>query len=238
MAGLLLCQSGTQTLGETSVDMLGTRSRFVGRLPVGRKLLLIYLIYLLDLSAVICISGVLINEKYIAINFARKEVAGNADMALVRDTLLALPVPVGEGAQPVDGAAVRRWADNILTAEKRHGQGMRAEDTSRATVAALQGLAADPRLIGNQSDMILDPDLDSCHTMSLALLGFPELVELLARTAQRATLIDRAPAELRARLQTELLILEGQLDAVLRSIESDCAEGIASGRRSRRPGSG
>lgn len=36
--------------------------RAIGQLPVGRKLLLIYL---LDLTAVIYISSILINEKYI-----------------------------------------------------------------------------------------------------------------------------------------------------------------------------
>ena len=47
----------------------------LARLSVGRKLLLIYL---LDLTAVIFVSGILIHEKYIAINFARDELRGNA----------------------------------------------------------------------------------------------------------------------------------------------------------------
>lgn len=45
----------------------------LGRLSVGKKLLLIYL---LDLTAVIYISSILINEKYIAINFAHDELRG------------------------------------------------------------------------------------------------------------------------------------------------------------------
>lgn len=49
--------------------------RVIGQLPVGRKRLLIYL---LDLTAVIDISGILINEKYISTNFSRKELAGLA----------------------------------------------------------------------------------------------------------------------------------------------------------------
>ena len=54
---------------------LGPLSRLLGRLSVGRKLMLIYL---LDLTAVIFISGILVQEKFIAIDFARKELAGNA----------------------------------------------------------------------------------------------------------------------------------------------------------------
>ena len=79
-------------IGSTGVNAVrGIFLRFVGRLPVGRKLLLIYL---LDLSAVIYVSGILINEKYIAINFARKEVAGSAYIAEVRDVLTGLRVPI------------------------------------------------------------------------------------------------------------------------------------------------
>jgi cytochrome b subunit of formate dehydrogenase len=62
--------------------MLSYLLRAIGQLPVGRKLLLIYL---LDLTAVIYISGILINEKYISIDFSRKELAGNAYIAEVRD---------------------------------------------------------------------------------------------------------------------------------------------------------
>ena len=46
-------------------------SGWLGRLSVGRKLMLIYL---LDLTAVIYVSSILIHEKYLAIDFTRKEV--------------------------------------------------------------------------------------------------------------------------------------------------------------------
>lgn len=55
--------------------MLGKLSKWLGRLSVGRKLMLIYL---LDLTAVIYVSGILINEKFLSIDFARKEIAGVA----------------------------------------------------------------------------------------------------------------------------------------------------------------
>ena len=48
--------------------MLGKLSKWLGRLSVGRKLMLIYL---LDLTAVIYVSGILINEKFLSIDFAR-----------------------------------------------------------------------------------------------------------------------------------------------------------------------
>ena len=54
-------------------------SGWLGRLSVGRKLMLIYL---LDLTAVIYVSSILIHEKYLAIDFTRKEVVGTAYAAV------------------------------------------------------------------------------------------------------------------------------------------------------------
>jgi hypothetical protein len=56
----------------------------ISRLSVGRKLILIYA---LDLSAVIFVSTILINEKFIAIDFSRKEIIGNHYIAAVRDAI-------------------------------------------------------------------------------------------------------------------------------------------------------
>ena len=63
--------------------------RFLGRLSVGRKLALIYL---LDLTAVIYVSSILINEKFIGIDFARKELAGNTYIVGVREALVGPPL--------------------------------------------------------------------------------------------------------------------------------------------------
>jgi diguanylate cyclase (GGDEF)-like protein len=82
--------------------------------------------------------------------------------------------------------------------------------------------------VGNQSNLILDPDLDSYYTMSLIVLRYPELLEvidgvgvLLAAQAQAGI----AAADAR----TQYLILEGKLDASRQSIDSDHSEAIAAG---------
>ncbi len=64
--------------------MFRKMSYWLGRLSVGQKLTLIYL---LDLTAVIYVSSVLIQEKYIAIDFARKEMVGAAYTEAVRANL-------------------------------------------------------------------------------------------------------------------------------------------------------
>ena len=211
-------------------------SRLVGRLPVGRKLLLIYL---LDLTAVIYISVILINEKFLAINFARKEIQGNAYISEIRDALVRMPVPLKGlpvAALPAD------LGKPLAKAHQAHGEDMKADDTAQSLAQALAAkdawdlphyqlaLDASRSLItrlGNQSNLILDPDLDSYYTMSLVVLRFPELLEVLAHTAQKSVEFDTAPPAQRARLRTELLILEGQLDGLTKGIFADYDEAFA-----------
>ena len=230
--------------------MLGLFTRFVARLPVGRKLLLIYL---LDLSAVIYISGILINEKYIAINFARKEVAGNLYIAEIRDTLSALAVPIipssgGPASAPLPpDADLNGWITRLERAESQHGPGMASEDASAALIAAVRAMRGKPSLdtqrheavkdaaralitrVGNQSNLILDPDLDSYYTMSLLVLRFPELQDVMARTASKTVELALSSGERHAVLLTETLILEGRLDAAIKGMQSDYAEALAAG---------
>ncbi len=85
---------------------------WLGRLSVGRKLTLIYL---LDLTAVIYVSGILIHEKYLAIDFARKEIVGTRYSAVVRDLLLppfrdAAPGSAGSASVPVEARQARLLA--------------------------------------------------------------------------------------------------------------------------------
>jgi len=230
--------------------MLGLFARFVGRLPVGRKLLLIYL---LDLSAVIYVSGILINEKYIAINFARKEVAGSAYIAEVRDVLTALPVPIVPDAAGKARASVPeplqldRWTRLLAQVEQQHGEGMASQDTSMELIQQLQKLAGRAALdkplyyaiqdagrelitrLGNQSNLILDPDLDSYYTMSLLVLRFPELQDLIGRLAGQSVEYAASSGEARTVLLNEMLISEGRLAATIKGIKSDYAEALAAG---------
>ncbi|WP_257572535.1 EAL domain-containing protein [Janthinobacterium sp. UMAB-56] len=207
----------------------------IGKLTVGRKLALIYL---LDLSAVIFISGILINEKYLAIDFSRKEMAGNDYIAAIRDALLPLTRSTAQaGAQ---AAAVEQ-------AESSFGGGMRSAELNAQFAALLRqagntpaapddDIAPSPAFVagralltrvGNQSNLILDPDLDSYYTMSLVILRFPELLELLNSTRALALQLANAKGAQRQRLQTQFLILEGRMEATMGGIGSDYTEAFA-----------
>lgn len=201
--------------------MFSAVMRFIGRLSVGRKLILIYA---LDLSAVLFVSAILINEKFIAIDFARKEVLGNQYIAVVRDTLIDL-----HGARP--------GAEKLRTAQAAYGSGMDSRELAEELATLLDApTGPDLRLatragqaliqrIGNQSNLILDPDLDSYYTMSLIVLRFPELFELIGLIEGKTAQLVRTPRA--AHLQTEYLILEGRLDAIDKGIDADYAEAIA-----------
>jgi len=204
--------------------------KLLGRLSVSRKLLLIFL---LDMSAVAYVSGIMLNEKYLAIDFARKELAGNAYIAALRPVMLSLAEWT-----PFDGAGVD-WvphAGAVRAAQARFGGDMASADAALAFEAALgrlghPGQPADAVVdaaergrelitrLGNQSNLILDPDLDSYYTMSVVLLRLPELLAL-STDYVRTPLTDEQCA-------TRLLLLEGRLDALLQGLQSDYREACA-----------
>ena len=210
--------------------MLQFFSRRLGRLSVARKLLLIYL---LDLTAVIFISGILINEKFIAIDFGRKEKAGAEYIAQLRPTLMAvagwrnatlappqslagIEQSLGSGMQSAQANERFRQAVAALAAAPGRATTRAALDTGRALVTR----------VGNQSNLILDPDLDSYYTMSLILLRFPELLELTSEMGAR--LHSHGAGELDAtESRTKYFILEGRIDAVAAAIASDYGEAFA-----------
>lgn len=204
--------------------MAGILFRLIGRLSVSRKLLLIYL---LDLSAVIFITSILIEEKFIAIDFARKEMVGSAYIANVRDALFGI-VHSHDGQPAGDFRAMESRLETLDDRYAGDVASRAAADDFRQALLALgamspgsdanrlhhQAFKAGRKLvsrIGDQSNLILDPDLDSYYTMSLTLLRFPEVLDLLLHLPDSGR--DDADGQMR--------VLEGQLTALLGDIESD-----------------
>ena len=220
--------------------LIAPLARVLSRLSVGKKLLLIYL---LDLCTVIFISSILIHEKYIAIDFARKELNGTAYIDALRPTMVALGR--GQPAPDVANPVIARLDD----AQRLHGVGMASADLNREFVHRLDMLRPAGKMlpipesivgrqraldqgkqlitrIGNQSNLILDPDLDSYYTMSLIVLRYPTLVDVVAQISPRLhAAVDGVqidPAE-----RTRLFVLEGELRSVGNGIDSDLLEAVA-----------
>lgn len=221
-------------------------SGWLGRLSVGRKLMLIYL---LDLTAVIYVSGILIHEKYLAIDFARKEVVGTTYAAVVRDALMGQFAP--GGSQPLvlpnvqqrladvrarhddmlhTGEAAQRFSDT-LQALQEAGPGTPPDAQqlrwlSRQRSALLREGRALLTTVGNQSNLILDPDLDSYYVMSLVVLRFPEMLQAVHDTV---SFLEASPARRGPQWSSELLTLAGRLDAVMLGVESDYDQAFIAG---------
>lgn len=212
---------------------------WLGRLSVSRKLTLIYL---LDLTAVFFVSGILINEKYLAIDFARKEMVGITYTNAVRDVLM--PQVGTPSLAQVDTTAARyRLAAQRALYDAR----LNAQADSQAFVTSLDAPDADATAVptsfkpvvtsaralittvGNQSNLILDPDLDSYYNMSLVVLRFPELVDVLLDTARAVSRQPPKSAQASSLHSTTLLILAGRLDAIRQGITSDYAQALAAG---------
>ncbi|WOI45485.1 diguanylate cyclase [Acidovorax sp. BLS4] len=214
-------------------------SGWLGRLSVGRKLMLIYL---LDLTAVIYVSGILIHEKFLAIDFARKEIVGTAYASVVRDGLMGAFM---EG----DGIAGILLIDRLAAVRSAHDGALKTgEPAARFEALLRQSAAGDPAgeggvgepvrgpllrqgrelltTVGNQSNLILDPDLDSYYVMSLILLRFPELLQVTHDTAAFLNAPGARQGDHRA---AELLTLAGRLDAVMLGIDADYDQAFIAG---------
>jgi len=213
------------------------------RLSVGRKLMLIYL---LDLSAVIFVSGILIHEKFLSIDFTRKESVGSIYSAAVRDMLLIPFLPYKAQAAQSDTVAHQLEALRL-----QHDEPLRSGEASQAFVQSWEQVRHDMRehpdaphaatlrtlvrkarelltTVGNQSNLILDPDLDSYYAMSLVVLRFPELLEVMNDT-MHALEGTGLRALQRGERRAELLILAGRIDATSLGIRSDYLQAFAAG---------
>ena len=222
-------------------------TRWLGRLSVGRKLTLIYL---LDLTAVIYVSSILIHEKFQAIDFTRKEIVGVAYSVAVRDVLMLPFLPRQGGAEDPDAVLQR-----LQPLRASFDADLKTSEASQAFVAAWRiaaNIGASERqnalrlmvrqarelltTVGNQSNLILDPDLDSYYAMSLVVLRFPELLEVLNDTVR---ILPKAPSAIAipsglSDRRTELLILAGRLDAIALGIRSDYNQAFAAGTAAQR----
>lgn len=217
-------------------------SLLLRRLSVGRKLTLIYL---LDLLAVIYLSSILIHEKTLVIDFTRKEIVGAAYVEAVRQNLMGVllqpqkrPTAGAEAWQTL--ALARQDYDELLHTEEASDRFVQSLSRIQSlppgalmgSDALLEGqLLAQGRalltMVGNQSNLILDPDLDSYYVMSLTVLRFPELLQVL-HDANEFMQRWATPAEGNNQV-AQMLTLVGRLDAVVAGMESDYDQAQAAG---------
>jgi len=125
----------------------------------------------------------LYRSQQVAIDFAAQEIIGNDYIAALRPVQAALVDPAKPDATALKAA--------IAEAESQYGATL---DTATQAAAAESALAsANPKntaplraliaRIGDKSNLILDPDLDSFYVMDLVVVKLPELLDDVAQTA-------------------------------------------------------
>ena len=200
----------------------------MNRLSYPQKFVLISLLFILPLGLVM---SLLIGEIDSRVNFATQELHGIEYLRPLRQLLAAVPVAratAGDSELEQHRAAQRQIDAIILDVarvEARYGdrfgtsrryasllvdwQAIKSQPEPRdlaATDALYNAFAIDIRelisLVGDSSNLILDPDLDSYYLMDSVLLKIPEHLSLLERTQQLAD----SPGQQR---QAELLVLSG-----------------------------
>jgi methyl-accepting chemotaxis protein len=154
------------------------------RLGVASKLAVAVSLFIVP---VIVLLVLLYNSQQIAIDFGAKEEVGNDYLTALRPVQVSLV----DTKTPIDAGALKAA---IAKAEGDFGADMGSTDQAKSAEDSLDG--KDPRdttalralinQIGNNSNLILDPDLDSYYVMDLVLLKLPELLDSVHKTAEYA----------------------------------------------------
>lgn len=172
----------------------------------------------------------LVAEKNIAINFAAKEIIGNRYLRPLHQLLVTVPrqhlaagTPEENNAKEQMAAALKELAaveqelgGQLHTTEKfaafqTSWQNMAANSGDRdAYGAAFQNVQALMSHVGDTSNLILDPDLDSYYAMDATLLKLPAIEDILFQLILHAR-GSLATGQLSPDAKTRFVVLLGQL---------------------------
>ncbi len=181
------------------------------------------------LAPIALLAGLFIDQSHKDINFAAKELDGSRYLVALREVL----TPLAQG-DPVQAAkeleAVQRAHDevgaamNLGDAETKAVEAVRQAGTEKAAPASTTGsnaMAAVRKLIamvGDGSNLILDPDLDSFYAMDLVVVKLPQATDqavALLDAANRVTGHDKPSLAVVADLQLRL----GEYNSTLSGVD-------------------
>ena len=209
-------------------------------LSVAKKLTLTYGLLFVP---ILYLAWSLITEKQISIDFATKEVIG---VQYLTETAAAHHALSALRAGGRDTAATEAALRGLQTIDQRFGGELDTktpyEEFQKAWGVARQNPAKLPEAVaklraliarvGDGSNLILDPDLDSFYVMDLVLVKSPALLDRIVGVAEVAAKIAAAPT-ITMDDRTEYLIERGGLDALI----DDIAASVAAGYRGNADGS-
>jgi methyl-accepting chemotaxis protein len=162
----------------------------------------------------------LIAQQQIAIDFAVKENQGNNYLDAVRSGQIDLWL----GRKPPAGIAKA-----VEAAERAFGDGMDSSALAAQTLEALgaadkpaaaSALRALAARVGDQSNLILDPDLDSYYMMDVVLIKAPDIIDQIALLAAAA-----AKPGLSTDERVQVLVARGALAALAQGLNASVEAG-------------
>jgi signal transduction histidine kinase len=167
-------------------------------LSAGTKLFVMCTAFVIAVGVPVC---ALLIEVQIAIDFTRRELVGNRYLATVRESYAAILAPA---AHTRGGRSRADVLEALAEAERRDGGGLQTAELGGAVASALQALEAGPpggkmdarvlsalekaqmlaQRIGDDSNLTLDPDLDSYYVQFIAVRLMPAFFGRLALLQQ------------------------------------------------------
>ncbi len=177
---------------------------------------------------IIYLAYLLVAANMVQIRFGQAEIVGTEYLRPVQRALIATLVQ-SRGGAPVQANLADALAKIEATLGNSSGVDLQSADVSKVAVAALReastkrdrasALAAMAALrdltvrVGDHSNLILDPDLDSYYTMDVVLLRLPDLVSRVADL--EGSLRAGAQGTLTAAEQADILVAKGAMQATL-----------------------
>lgn len=185
------------------------------KLTISRKLSIALLFFVVPIGAALY---ELVRLQNSSIDFARKEIVGTQ---YARD-LTGVHFALARHELALAGAASSAKA-GVAAAESKHGADLQSAEAAVAVQKALEsgdGVASRAALralisrVGDKSNLILDPDLDSFYVMDVAIVKVPDILD---RTTDLALASSKAFVDgyLDTDEKLNLLVLGGGLKAVL-----------------------
>lgn len=142
----------------------------------------------------------LVQEQDIRISFGEKEICGSRYLIPLKDMLFSTVSAMNQvsAGASTDVTLLKSNFDGLSSIHKQFGEILEAEEGFTLIAAALQRVTTEPAdfealnalhdalrnhiaYIGDKSNLILDPDLDSYYVMDVVLLKLPELTSLIGK---------------------------------------------------------
>jgi methyl-accepting chemotaxis protein len=182
---------------------------FLGRISITRRILLVVVLLCLAYPFLLVL---LIQEQNRAVDFAAKEILGSDYLAQSTPHLVEIV------RRDVAGNTPPAIPDGLQAIHDRGGAELLANEDFKALTEANQS-ALDPAMdlnkrVGDESNLILDPDLDSYYLMDIVLLRVPDLL-VITRNLEIAH-----QSENELQQQTQRTLFRDNLRGIERSIET------------------